>query len=84
VKVFVRLKTALRRRFGDYARTERAALADGTRVRLLCDHDHHKGVWRTSWTPRRLNDVEAPDDYQLTRESDGKTTYATRGAIEPC
>jgi hypothetical protein len=78
-----------RRRFGDYARASRAALPDGTRVRLVCgpagcSFAVHDGVWRTSWTPRRLDDVDAPDDYRLQREGDGEVTYAHRSAIEPC
>lgn len=60
------------RRFGDYARRERAALPDGTRVRLVCgpgcQFKNHDGVWTTSWTPRRNNDIDDPDDYRLTRE----------------
>lgn len=77
-----------RRRYGDYARLERAALVDGTRVRLICGPPRctfgkHDGVWITSWTPRRMNDIDAPDDYRLTRESDGETTYAKRDAIQP-
>lgn len=73
--------------FGDYAQRERAALPDGTRVRLACrdgtcSFPDHSGVWLTSWTPRRSGDIDDPDDYRLTRESDGEVTYATRAAIE--
>lgn len=81
------LREAWSRRFGEYARLERAALPDGTRVRLVCGPGcgfrHHEGVWTTSWTPRRLNDIGAPDDYKLVRETDGETTFAHRSAIEP-
>jgi hypothetical protein len=63
------------------------ALPDGTRVRLVCECSRsrhtHDGVWVTSWTPRRQNDADTVDDYELTRESDGETTYATRGVLEP-
>jgi hypothetical protein len=64
---------------------ERTALPDGTRVRLVCKcqgFSTHEGVWVTSWTPRRTDNIEGPDDYLLTREGDGHTTYATRGALE--
>jgi hypothetical protein len=74
-----------RRRFGDYAKRERQALPDGTRVRLVCGprcSGEHGGVWTTSWTPRRSKDMDDPDDYRLTREGDGETTYAHRNAIE--
>lgn len=61
-------------------RRRRAALPDGTRVRLVCsprcsfrDHD---GVWTTEY-------LDDPGDYRLTREDDGETTYAARNAIEP-
>ncbi len=70
-----------------YRRMERGALPDGTRVLLACQcsrHDH-AGVWTTSWTPRRIGGPrpwEEPDDYQLTREGDGKTTYASRSVLE--
>jgi hypothetical protein len=81
-----RLRNWLRRHFGDYARRERAALPDGTRVRLTCKcsrFERHDGVWITSWTPRRNKNMDDPDDYLLTREGDGATTYATREVIEP-
>ena len=48
-----------------------------------CTLKEHDGVWTTSWTPRRLQDTTAPNDYRLTRETDGETTYATRDAIAP-
>lgn len=76
-----------RRDHRQHAIRERTALPDGTRVRLICgpccSFRHHDGVWLTSWTPRRMNDIGAPDDYKLTRESDGQETFATRSAIEP-
>lgn len=72
-----------------FRRMARAALADGTRVRLACgcsrSRHSHGGVWTTSWTPRRIGGTrpwEEPDDYLLTREGDGETTYATRGVLE--
>jgi hypothetical protein len=73
------------RRVREHLRREAAALPDGTRVRLVCQCSRrdHAGVWTTSWTPRRLDDIDVCDDYMLTRESDGESTYATRGAIEP-
>lgn len=81
------LRTWWRKRFGDYAKLERRALPDGTRVRLVCGpacgFRGHGGVWLTSWTPRRMNSLDDPDDYKLTRESDGETTFAKRDAIEP-
>jgi hypothetical protein len=84
---FKTIRTWWRLRFGRYARLERTALPDGTRVRLTCKcksfAKEHEGVWVTSWTPRRLNDVDAPDDYRLTRESDGETAYASRNVLEP-
>ena len=66
-----------------FRRRERAALPDGTRVRLSCGCPgrEHDGVWLTSWTPRRTGFLDDPDDYQLEREGDGRTTYATRGAL---
>lgn len=76
------------RRFGEYARLERAALPDGTRVRLVCGSGcgfrEHDGVWFTSWTPRRLNDIDAPDDYKLSRdpEGNGEATFAMREVLE--
>jgi hypothetical protein len=73
------------RRFGAYARRERAALPDGTRVRLICgpgcSFSTHSGVWKTSWSPRRTGLVDDPDDYRLEREGDGHTTYAHRNAL---
>lgn len=78
------------RTFGDYAKAEREALPDGTRVRLTCagwcgrvGDDAHAGIWVTSWTPRRTGFYDDPDDYQLEREGDGKVTFAHRNAIEP-
>lgn len=72
----------------EYRTLEKGALPDGTRVRLVCDklgcnRRVHEGVWVTSWTPRRNNRIDDPDDYRLAREDDGYTTYATRGAINP-
>ena len=71
-----------------YWRLERAALPDGTRVRLECGHGcgfkDHEGVWVTSWTPRRFTDARRyyePDDYRLTRESDGETTFARQNVL---
>ena len=82
----MRLPDWWRRRFGDYARLERKALPDGTRVRLTCGpkcgFGDHAGIWVTSWTPRRTNEIDAPDDYRLTREGDGQQTFARRDAIE--
>jgi hypothetical protein len=76
-----------RRHFGDYAKMERKALPDGTRVRLACQpncgYSDHRGIWVTSWNPRRQNDIDAPDDYLLVREGDGERTYAKRDATEP-
>lgn len=87
-RAYYALREWWRRTFGDYARAERVALPDGTRVRLVCGGGRctfkdHEGVWRTSWTPRRMHDVDGPDDYMLTREGDGETTYAARDAVEP-
>jgi len=69
-------------------RAARAALPDGTRVRLVCKdtgctYRDHGGIWVTSWTPLRNGNPDDPDDYRLTREGDGEVTFATRGAIEP-
>lgn len=68
-----------------YRRMAARALPDGTRVRLTCQCSRarhaHNGVWTTSWTPRRVS-WDSPDDYLLTREGDGETTYATRGVLE--
>lgn len=76
------------KRVREYVRLERRALPDGTRVVLICNRSkcrftHHDGVWVTSWTPRRTGDIDDPDDYRLTRERDGETTYALRNAIYP-
>jgi hypothetical protein len=66
-----RLETASRRR---------AAMPDGTRVRLTCrctgyDPHAHGGIWTTEYQ-------EDGDDYRLTREGDGEATYAARNALE--
>jgi hypothetical protein len=73
----------------EYQRREAAALPDGTRVRLACKLPNcrlkdHSGVWRTIWSPRRtgFHDTPDDDDYRLTREGDGATTYAVREALE--
>jgi len=88
------LARALLRRWRPVARArhrlaERLALPDGTRVRLTCRCSGwgtrgHDGVWRTSWTPRRMGMLvdDVVDDYRLTREGDGEETYATRGVLE--
>jgi hypothetical protein len=68
----------------DYVRRERAALPDGTRVRLvcLCSRDHGV-IWLTSWTPRRMRDINDVDDYRLTSETDpNDTTFAVRDVLE--
>lgn len=71
-----------------YRRLERASIPDGTRVRLICPdrcRDRHLGIWTTSWTPRRIGGPcpwDEPDDYRLTRESDGETVYATRESMQ--
>jgi hypothetical protein len=66
-----------------------ARVHDGTRVRLACKLPNcrlkdHSGVWRTIWSPRRtgFHDTPDDDDYRLTREGDGATTYAVREALE--
>jgi hypothetical protein len=78
------------RNYGEYRRLERQAVPDGTLVRLVCrEHcsfpaTQHEGVWYTSWTPRRMNDIDTVDDYRLSRdpEGNGEATYATRGSFE--
>jgi hypothetical protein len=83
----VSLRSWWSRHVGEHARRERASLPDGTRVRLVCGEAcrfrDHSGIWLTSWTPRRTGCIDDPDDYKLTRESDGETTFAARDAIEP-
>jgi hypothetical protein len=64
----------------DVRRLKARAYPDGTRVRLTCScrgygSDGHRGVWVTEYK------VES-DDYRLTREGDGETTYAALNAIE--
>ena len=70
----------------EFCRREREALPEGARVRLLCECKDcalaPNAIWRASWTPRRLHDIGGPDDYQLTRESDGKVLYAHREDLE--
>lgn len=84
-----RLSAALRRWWWarvDLPRQARKALPDGTRVRLVCGcaRCDHAGIWITSWSPRRMGgDPDAPDDYRLTREGDGESTYALRNVLEP-
>jgi hypothetical protein len=86
-EIYYSVRNWWRRRFGDYARLERRALPDGTRVHLVCGprcrFADHGGTWVTSWTPRRTGNLDDPDDYRLTREGDGQTTFAHRDAIEP-
>jgi hypothetical protein len=66
----------------------RSAIPDGTRVRLICAcyrcvASGNAETYVTSWTPRRQQDPTAPDDYELTRESDGNVSWATRAVIWP-
>lgn len=58
----------------------RRALPNGTRVRLTCHckgygQAAHEGTWTTEYK-------DLTDDYLLTREADGETTYAARNAIQ--
>jgi len=59
--------------------------ANGRRIRfeIPMPTEREYGIWVTSWTPRRSGDIDDPDDYRLTRESDGDITFATRNAIHP-
>ena len=59
----------------------RAALPNGTRVRMTCQCKGnwgagcHEGIWTTEYKPEA-------DDYRLTRLSDGETTFAVRSVLE--